>query len=69
MANARAALIRKSDLTPAFEAAKAAGYEHVSVTVDTADGRRFHIAAGIAPDAAQAEMSPLQKWKAGHASK
>lgn len=66
--SARNPIIRKSDLVPALEAAKAAGYEQVSVTVETVDGRRLHITAGNAPEATQAEASPLQKWKAGRAS-
>lgn len=65
---ARPVVIRKSDLTPAFEAAKAAGYDRVSVTVETPDGRKFHISAGDRPEASQPDMTPLEKWKAGRAS-
>lgn len=61
----RPAAIRKSDLTPAFEAAKAAGYDQVSVVVETADGKRFLITAGTADDTAKRDMSPLEKWRAG----
>lgn len=66
--NKRNPIIRKSDLVPALEAAKAAGYEQVIVTVETVDGRRLHITAGNAPEAAQAKVSPLQQWQAGRAS-
>lgn len=62
---ARNHFIRKSDLTPAFEAAKAAGWEQVSVTVETPEGLRFQITAGGAAEAAQAHMTPLEKWKSG----
>lgn len=65
---ARHPLIRKSDLPPAFEAAKAAGWDQVSVTVETPEGVRFHITAGGASEAAQANMTPLEIWKAGRAS-
>lgn len=65
---ARHTLIRKSDLTPAFEAAKAAGWDQVSVTVETPEGVRLHITAGGAADAAQENMTPLEKWKAGRVS-
>lgn len=64
---ARAALIRKSDLTPAFEAAKAAGYDQVSVVVETCDGKRFLITAGAGGEAAKPDMSPLEKWRANRA--
>jgi len=61
----RPAPFRRSDLIPAFEAAKAAGYQQVSVTMETPDGRRFHITAGNAPAADRSDMTPLEKWKAG----
>jgi len=64
----RPAAIRKSDLTPAFEAAKAAGYDQVSIVVETADGKRFLIIAGTGGGAAKPDMTPLEKWKAGRAS-
>lgn len=64
----RPPIIRKSDLTPALEAAKAAGWEQVSVTVETADGLRMQITAGNVPETTQTESSPLQKWRAGRAS-
>lgn len=64
----RAAAIRKSDLTPAFEAAKAAGYDQVSIVLETADGKRFLITAKTGGDAAKPDMTPLEKWRAGRAS-
>lgn len=65
---ARATAIRKSDLKPAFEAAKAAGYDQVSVVVETADGKRFLITAGAGGEAAKPDMTPLEKWRVGRAS-
>lgn len=64
----RPAAIRKSDLTPAFEAAKAAGYNQVSIVVETADVNRILITAGNSGDAAKPDMTPLEKWKAGRAT-
>jgi hypothetical protein len=63
----RPSAIRKSDLTPAFEAAKASGYDQVSVVVETADGKRFLITAGTGANVAKPDMTPLEKWKASHA--
>ncbi|WP_155773943.1 hypothetical protein [Rhodovulum sp. MB263] len=64
----RPAAIRKSDLTPAFEAAKAAGYDQVSIVVETNDGKRFLITAVVAGDTATPDMTPLEKWRAGRAA-
>ncbi|ANB36464.1 hypothetical protein M2324_003834 [Rhodovulum sulfidophilum] len=64
----RPAAIRKSDLTPAFEAAKAAGYDQVSIVVETNDGKRFLITAVAAGDTATPDMTPLEKWRAGRAA-
>lgn len=63
----RPAPLRKSDLTPAFEAAKAAGYDQVSIVVETDDGKRVMITAGCGPNVAKADMSPLETWKASRA--
>lgn len=63
---ARSTLIRKSDLMAALEAAKAAGYEHVSVVFE-GDGRRLQVTAGNGPASAQSEMTELQKWRARRA--
>ena len=60
----RRAAIRKSDLAPTFEAAKAAGYDQVSVIVETADGKRFQITAGSRGGKTVAETSPLENWRA-----
>ncbi len=67
MENRRPSAFRKSDLTPAFEAAKAAGYDQVSITVETTDGKRFVITAGCGQDAAQADQTPLEKWRSNRA--
>jgi hypothetical protein len=64
----RDAVIRKSDLTPAFEAAKAAGYDQVSVVVELANGKRFVITAARSVSAAKPEASALEKWRASRAS-
>lgn len=61
----RAAIVRKSDLTPAFEAAKAAGYDQVTIVVEAADGKRFLITAGTGGDANKPNMTALEKWRAG----
>ncbi|MDD9739227.1 MULTISPECIES: hypothetical protein [Alphaproteobacteria] len=68
MMERRPAAIRKSDLTPAFEAAKAAGFDQVSIVVETADGKRFLITAGTGGDAAKPDMTPLEKWRASRAA-
>lgn len=68
MMQRRPAAIRKSDLTPAFEAAKAAGYDQVSIIVETADGKRFLITAGIGGDAAKPDMTPFEEWRARRAA-
>lgn len=68
MTERRSAAIRKSDLAPAFEAAKAAGFDQVSIVVETADGKRFMITAGTGGNTAQPDMSPLEKWRANRAS-
>ncbi len=67
MAGRRSA-IRKADLAPAFEAAKMAGYERVTVAVEAADGSRFLITAGSGGDLADADVTPLEKWKASRAA-
>lgn len=64
----RPAAMRKSDLTPAFEAAKAAGFDQVSIVVETTDGKRFLITAGTGGDAGKPDMTPLEIWRAGRAS-
>ncbi|WP_208353098.1 CHAP domain-containing protein [Pseudaestuariivita rosea] len=63
----RPAAIRKSDLTPAFEAAKAAGYDHVSIVVETEDGKRFLITAAVSGNIPKPDMTVLEKWRAGRA--
>jgi len=68
MMERRPAAIRKSDLTPAFEAAKAAGYDQVSIVLETDDGKRFMITAGAGGDAGKPDMTPLEKWRAGRAA-
>lgn len=60
----RPATFRKADLALAFEAAQAAGFDHVTITQDLGDGKRVTIAAtrGVAP--ARSAMSDLEAWKA-----
>ncbi len=66
-------LICKSDLVATLEAASAAGWEQVSVTFETPDGRKIHITAASATPAVDPEtieeLTPLERWRAGHASK
>ena len=64
----RPAAIRKSDLAPAFEAAKDAGFDQVSIVVETADGKRFLVTAGTGRDTGNPDMTPLEKWRAGRAA-
>lgn len=64
----RPAAMRKSDLTPAFEAAKDAGYDQVSIVLETADGTRFLITAGAGRAAAEPDTTPLERWRAGRAA-
>lgn len=63
----RPAPFRKSDLTPVFQAAKDTGYDHVSVIVETGDGRFLHITAGASPETAQVGLTKFEKWKANRA--
>ena len=65
---ARRAAIRKSDLAPAFAAAKAAGYDQVSIVLETNDGKRILITAGAGGDAAKPDLTPLEKWRASRAA-
>lgn len=62
------ARICKADLTAALEAARAAGWEHVSIVLETPDGHRFQVTAAstaFAGDTTRAEdMTPLEKWRA-----
>lgn len=62
------AYICKADLTAALEAAKAAGWEHVSIVLETPDGHRFQVtaaSAGCGDDTTRPEdMTPLEKWRA-----
>jgi hypothetical protein len=60
--------IRQSDLTPVFNAAKAAGFDHVSVIVEVEGGKRFLIKAGTGGGADRPDMSPYDIWRAGRAS-
>lgn len=64
----RPAFIRKSDLAPAFEAAKDAGFDQVSVMVELADGKRLLISAGRGEAQAGSDMTPLEKWRASRAA-
>ncbi len=57
----------KADLAAAFEAARAAGWAHVSFVIEAPDGHRVEISAGSADcdgDTAGVEqMTPLEKWR------
>ena len=64
----RPAFIRKSDLAPAFEAAKEAGFDHVSVMVELADGKRLLIFAGTGADQSPPDITPLERWRANRAA-
>lgn len=64
----RPAFIRKSDLAPAFEAAKEAGFDQVSVMVELADGKRLMISAGRGAAPSAPDISPLEKWRASRAA-
>jgi len=66
MASRRSA-IRKADLAPAFEAAKFAGYDRVTVAVETPDGSRILITAGSGKEPSESGLTPLEKWKASRA--
>jgi hypothetical protein len=60
-------LILKSELLPAFLAAREAGYEQVSIVVDLIDGRRFEITARQNDSPSTSETTPLKKWQSDHA--
>lgn len=60
----RPAAIRKSDLTPAFEAAFSAGWDEVSVDAPIPGGDRLKITARRNPETGEPDMTPLEKWKA-----
>ncbi|WP_224815656.1 hypothetical protein [Hasllibacter sp. MH4015] len=60
----RPAVIRKSDLTPAFDAAFAAGWDEVSVDAPIPGGDRMKITARRNAETGEADMTPLEKWKA-----
>ena len=61
MGERRPAAMRKSDFTPAFSAAKEAGFDQVSVVMEGSDGRRYLITATCGPD-----LTPFDEWKAGY---
>lgn len=60
------ARIRKSDLTPAFEAAKAAGYPYVDITIEKPDGSLVRVRASNDPEPTQSDepRAELEAWKA-----
>jgi len=64
----RPAVIRKSDIAPAFAAAKDAGFDHVRVVVENEIGQRIVITAACGDGADDLEKTPLEKWKAGRAT-
>ena len=61
------AVIRKSDLAPAFAAAKDAGFDLVRVVVEDGFGQRIAITAVCGDGAVTSEITPLEKWKSGRA--
>ena len=64
----RRSAIRKSDLTPAFEAARDAGFDQVSIVVETDDGQKVLITAAHGSDIAKPDMTPLEEWRARRAT-
>ena len=59
------ACLCKADIAAAFEAAREAGWERVSLVLEVPDGRRFEITAASGIETAKADdMSPLEKWRA-----
>lgn len=63
----RPALVRKSDLAPALEAAMSAGWDHVCVEWETPDGKRLQITAAKTVDGTASNSSAYDKWEAGRA--
>tara|TARA_R110002074_G_scaffold24191_3_gene72364 strand:+ start:1474 stop:1683 length:210 start_codon:yes stop_codon:yes gene_type:complete len=66
MGERRPAAMRKSDFTPAFSAAKEAGFDQVSVVMEGSDGRRYLITATCGPDLGKPDLTPFDEWKAGY---
>lgn len=62
------ARLRKSDLTPAFEAAREAGYPYVDITLESPDGSLVRVRASDEPEPAEAApaRTALEEWKAHH---
>jgi hypothetical protein len=58
--------ILKSELSPAFQAARDAGYEQVSIVIELIDGRRFEITAGQSGYSEKGSTTPLEKWQSGN---
>ncbi len=62
------ACLCKADLAAAFQAAREAGWERVSLVLEVPDGRRFEITAASAASGAKTakadDMTPLEKWRA-----
>lgn len=61
--------LRKSDFKPAFEAAKDAGFDRVSIEVEMPEGQRFLITAARGKDASDPAKTELEKWKSGRAAR
>lgn len=62
------AYICKSDIASALEAAKAAGWENVSIVLETPDGHRIQVTAASSAcsedTTSSPDMTPLEKWRA-----
>jgi hypothetical protein len=58
----------QSDIAAALEAARAAGWEHVSIVLETPDGHRIQVTAASSScgddTTSSPDMTPLEKWRA-----
>lgn len=64
----RPAAIRKSDLSPAFEAAWDTGYDRVCVEWETVDGLRFQVTAAKSDSTDTLRGNAFDQWEADRAS-
>lgn len=64
----RPSAIRKSDLKPAFDAAFSAGWDEVSVEAPIPGGENLKITARRNFLTGEADMTPLDKWRADRAA-
>lgn len=61
-----ASAIRRTEISSAFEAAKAAGFDEVTVSIKRADGSQYLVTAGRRGRLPDSELTPLEKWRAEH---